>query len=87
MSYGLEIYNENGAVIFDANDYTFRWLSDYTFTNNPIADVVLELAGVTPGQYFAISALGFAVVENGQVRIKPQFGSGSGSNFMTLFRI
>ena len=87
MAEGIQIFDGSGNVVLDSNDYTFRYIGTYGFTNNPSGDVVVSVPGVVAGVFFAVLITGFAVVETNQVRIKPQFGSGTGANSFDLFRI
>lgn len=87
MSYGLLILDAAGGTILDSEDYTFRYMGEYTYTNDPNADVVIPITSIGPVTHFATCTLGFPVVETNQVVIKPQFGSGTSTATFYLFRI
>lgn len=87
MAEGIQVFDGSANLVLDSNDYTFRFIGTYSFTNNPNGDVVVSVPGVVPGIYFAVITTGFAIVETNQVRIKPQFGTGTGANSFDLFSI
>lgn len=87
MAAGLQVWDASGNIVFDTSDYTFRYMGSYTFTNNPTADVTVSTPGTVAGTYFATCDTGFPVVGTNQVVIKPQFGSGTGTKTLYIFRI
>ena len=87
MAAGLQVWDASGNIILDTTDITFRYMGSTTFTNNPAADVVVSTPGTVAGTYFATCDLGFPVVGTNQVVIKPQFGSGTPTVTLHLFRI
>jgi hypothetical protein len=87
MAYGIQINDSSGSVILDSDDYTFRYVTSTTFTNNPTTAVVVSVSGIAAGTHFATCSTGFPVVETNQVRIHPQFGSGTGTITLYIFRI
>lgn len=87
MGQGLQIWDASGNLTFDTSDFTFRYLGSYTFTANPSADVTVSTPGTAAGTHFATCDTGFPVVGTDQVVIKPQFGSGTGTKTLYIFRI
>ncbi len=87
MSYGMQISDSSGNVILDSDDFTFRFVGQYSYTNDQSADVVVSIPGIVVGTHFATCERGFPIVEADQVRIKPEFGSPSSSFPLYLFRI
>lgn len=87
MPQGLQVFDAAGNITLDTSDFTFRYIGSYTFTANPSADVTVSTPGTVAGLYFATCDTGFPVVGTDQVVIKPQFGSGTGTKTLYLFRI
>lgn len=87
MGQGLQVWDASGNIILDTSDQTFRYMGVYTFTANPSADVTVSTPGTVADIYFATCDTGFPVVGTDQVVIKPQFGSGTGTKNLYIFRV